>query len=269
MNHRLTMGIAVVVCVFAARAGIPIQNMSSKSLGLEYQGAMRGQLITAAEVMSHERIQAANLHYAPIPYLLFSVGAGANRLTTRPYNEMRFDGRYGFSPKAAVALYTPRFANEILGLTGAVKFLYLKSKDKDKRTYSAYVVNPQLGIKISAGKYFDIEGGARWHYIWGEMENDRTGFEADYSNVETLRGYASLTVHSPAHGVYASVDFDGSQEIGKDWSKGPAEAMLGVRVGVILRPDYVNRKIEERNMRYFPAYKDMKKKQEEMAEEIE
>jgi hypothetical protein len=262
------VGVALIL-VGAATAGVPIQDMSTNSLGVEYYGLLRSQKITKEAVRSNERVQIVHLHYSPIQYALITLGIGGSRFSVDEWNDTEFQGNYGFAPSAAVALYSPRFAYDVVSVTAGAQYLYFTSEDDEGYRYRGSVLDPFGGLKFSAGRYLDIEAGVRGHFLLGKMQDDNEN-ESAFGNVYDLRGYFSITAHSPATGAYLAFNGDASEDISPTWRNGPKEGSLGIALGVVLRSHgFAARKPEERDNKYFPAYKDMRKQQEEMEKEIE
>jgi hypothetical protein len=271
-NAKRTSLSAVLVCSSMLLAGVPNQNMSVASLGVEYCGLMRGQLITTQHVPAHERIQEIYFHYAPVEYAMISAGLGVDRLSVDQYGDVDFQGDYGFAPAARLSLFTPRILKKMFSITAGGDFLYLNSQDDrgdgDYR-YGGPVVEPFVGLKISAGNVVDIEAGARGHFLFGTMENNKTGQSLRFSNSESFRGYLGVTLYSVAEGGYLNFYFDTSPEVTMDWSKGPSESTIGLSLGVIIHPAATSQQVlKDRDEAYFPSYDAMKKKQDEMAKDV-
>lgn len=256
-----------VALVPAARADFPLEDMGPKSLGLQYGLAFRGQNITEAIVPSHETIHTLNLAYTPIPFVSLQAGIGLDAFDVETRNAIGFQGDYGISPVFGFVLATPYFAMDYLKATGGARFLYLNSEDEKGYRYSAFVSNPFMGLVFSPSGYFDLEAGVRGHLVEGTM-NGPGNVEQPFANDDIGRGYITATVKSPADGAFLSLDVDMSPSVDSDWSRGPSEAQVGVSFGVIMggRPRPVRTK---ETSGYFPAYSEMKDKQDKMSEEIE
>lgn len=244
-----------------------VRHMQSNTLAIEYCGALRGQRITEAGIKSHERIQLCNFAFAPVEYVQFSIGFGAERFRVDEYNSTKFNGKYGFIPSAIVSLNSPAFLQNILRVTANFDFIYLNSKDDYHYKYSGPILNPSAGIMIYAGKYVDIEIGARGHFIAGTMENTQNKVESPFSNSENVKGYLALTLTAP-NGAYCQMNFDASPEASKNLRGGPDELMMGFCVGFMLTPKKP-KSGEKGPNRYFPKYGDLKNKQDKMAKELE
>jgi hypothetical protein len=264
---RIPVFVFLLSIASALYAHAPVQDMTRLSLGLEYAALFRGQVITKQKVPSHENIHLISLQYAPVPYLLFKLGGGAEKFTVDEYQGVNFDGNYGFAPTGAISLFSPFFADRMLRVTAGMDFVYFKSEDDLDNIYSGFALNPCGGLIFSAGKRFDIELGAKGHIIAGQME-DSLGSKYDFSNRYKYRGYCRLTLHSPLEGAYISVQADASHKIDADFSSGPYEATIGISLGFILTPDRKNKIIEDENIKYFPAHKELQEKQDDMADEM-
>jgi hypothetical protein len=246
----------------------PVRYMYSTTVGLEYYGAMRGQLITSALVPSHERIQLMYLCYAPVEYVQIGIGLGADRFFTDIYNARRFEGRYGFSPAISLTGNSPAFLMKALRLALNIDFLYLNSVDKFDYKYSGAILDPSLGLLAYAGKFVEVELGGQGHLIAGRMTDKSANTTAAFSNEQNVRGYLAVTLASPK-GAYVQLHFDASPKITPDFNKGPSEATMGFSIGGLLTPDRTSKKLQEKTNKYFPAFKEMKKKEDEMGDELE
>ena len=249
---------------FTASAGLPVQDMSSSSIAVDYSGLWRGERITQRNVPGHESVHLINVRYAPLPYILLSVGVGAANFSVDTFHQVQFKGGYNFSPALGVNFYTPFFLKKTLRFTAGVKAHYLYTRNTDKSfVYSGPFVAPAAGIIASLGEYVDLELGVRGHFIFGHMQR---GSETPkvFSNKEQMRSYLSVMLHTPSEGVYLMADFDASRSADMNWSNGPAESSIGISVGFILRQqkDRLSRKVTEN--KYYPGFKEMEKKIEEM-----
>jgi hypothetical protein len=260
-------GLFLLISAISA-AGAPSQDFSLTSLGLEYNGIIRGQYITEKDVASYQRIQILYLHYAPVQYTLFSAGFGATRMSVAPYSGVQFHGNYGFSPSFGLSLFTPFFLYDIMRVSGGAFVLFLNSEDQSHFVYRGPVLNPYAGLVFSAGHKLDIGVGCRGHLIFGKMVNTKTNGSSDFSNRNMLRAYGSLTLHAPSEGAFLTVDADLSPKTSSAWNDGPLEASLGFSVGVVLRTSAPNKE-KSIESAYFPAYKEMKEMRKKMSKEIE
>jgi hypothetical protein len=257
---------SVIAMTTATRAEFPIEDMGSMSLGLQYGMAFRGQNITTAAVQSHETLHTLCLAYAPIPYLSLEAGLGLDRFDVEANKSVSFHGEYGISPLFGLVLTTPYFASDLIRVAAGYHGLYMNSEDDRGFRYSGLISNPFLGLVLSPSGYFDVEVGARGHFLEGQMQGPSSS-ELSFANGEILRGYAAFTVKSPADGAFLTLDVDMSPSVTTDWSHGPSEAQVGVSFGAILGGKPKPAKSKEPTG-YFPAYSEMKDKQDKMSEEI-
>jgi hypothetical protein len=266
MVRRTGLVLLIVALAALLHAELPIEDTDKSSLGISYSLLVRGQNITSAQVASYEHLQLMRLHYSPIPYVMISGALGADRFLVDEYNELQFNGRYGFTPGAGLQLYTPRFVNNLLSVTAGGEAVYLNSKDKYDNRYRGWIVTPMGGLRFTPGDFLSVTVGARGHIIYGIMENSSS--ETAFSNEEIVRGFGDITLHNGDRGVFLSLLFEASAEIGTDWSDGPVEASVGFSLGKVLRSPIVTKSDDEIQNHYFPEYKEMKKKQDKMAEEL-
>jgi hypothetical protein len=250
----------------AARAEFPLDAMAPNRLGLQYGFAFRGQDITSRDVPSHEIIHALDLGYAPIPYLEVEAGLGVDRLSVDRYNGARFSGDYGLTPLFGATAASPSLFG-LARLSAGGRFLYLDSEDDRGYAYSGLIASPFLSVVLAPTGYFDLEAGARGHYIDGSMQGP-DGREQGFSNRQTVRGFVSVTLKSPADLAFLTLDADFSPEVRADWSHGPREASIGLSFGTLLG---WKAKSEDPKSApaYFPAVPEMKERQKKMAEELE
>lgn len=246
----------------------PIRYVDSRSIGVEFESMWRGQTITEVTVPSHDQFWQVAVNYAPLEYVQFLVGIGAQRFKVDTYQNATFNGNYGFTFSAGAYANSPAFINKIFRFTAGCDAIYLNCKDDYDYKYSGPIVDPLAGFILCAGRYVEFELGGMGHFIIGEMENPRTKSTSEFSNNEYVKGYLDITATSPA-GIYATLHFDGSQNIGKDWENGPYEAGIGFNVGVILRDKRPKQKKKKEKSKYFPEYDDMKEKQDDLFRDIE
>ncbi len=263
IKETLILGIILITALYIS-AKPPARFIDAHDFHAEYSNGWRGQSITEADVPSHENFQLWTLHYAPAEYIQFSLGIGMTNFEVDEYNEVFFEGNYGFSFSAGGYVNTPAFAKKVIRFTAGVDFLFLNSTDDYDYKYSGAVVDPHLGIIFQAGPFVDIEAGGKGHFILGEMSDPVNKTTGSFSNRDIIRAYGMVTLASSI-GPYAKFIFDFSPEITTVWEDGPAEASIGFAVGFLIKR---TKKIKnERN--YFPNYKKLKKKQDEMLTELE
>jgi hypothetical protein len=215
-------------------SGVPVQDMSSSTLAIEYLGTAAGQTITKAEVASLMRGHFLICRYAPIPYLLISAGLGGTRFSTAEYDSARFTGSTGVSAALGVHGYSPRFLEILMGTAGLET--YMVNSSRDEYRYIAALVVPRGGLRLMAGKILDIELGGKVHLLTGLMKEPDSDSNNRFSNVNYARGYAAVTLHSINSSAYATFSFDASPRIlDADWSEGPYESSFSLQVGFLLR----------------------------------
>jgi hypothetical protein len=254
----------VAGAVATACAGLPIQDLSPASIGVDYSGTWRGEEITTQNVPAHESVHHVNVRYAPLPYLLLSAGIGGANYTVDTCNQIQFKGGFNFSPSLGIALFSPSLLNKKVRFTAGVKSHYMHTTNTDKSfVYSGPVVVPNAGLIFSLGEYVDMELGGRGLFLFGQMQEGSLP-ALSFSNADQKRIYFSVMLHTPAEGAYMMFDFDGSEGISMNWSDGPAESSFGISVGVILRQpkDRVSRELKEKAD--YPGYIEMEKKLDEM-----
>jgi hypothetical protein len=267
MKKVIPLFVMVIGAFFISFAGLPVQDMTFKSLGLDYNGQWRGEQITLKAVPAHENIQLVNFHYAPLPYVMVSLGVGVAAYSVDTCNGRQFTGDFGPSPSAGIDLYSPFFVYNMLRITAGVKANYLYSKNSaETYLYQGAFVSPGAGIIFSANDYIDIEVGGRGLLIFGQMEQAGVA-PSNFSNKERARGYLSFLFHSPSEGAYFAFDFDASPAISADWSKGPAEASLGITLGFVLSKR--KEKIDPKTDALFPGFKEMQDREDQMKKDMD
>jgi hypothetical protein len=268
MNRSLGMmmrtAAGILAITMATQAEFPLGSMGPRDLGIQYGFAFRGQDITAQDVASHETIHALTLGYSPIPYLGLEAGMGLDRFEVERYRSASFKGDFGLAPLIGLVLATP-YALDFARLTGGIRAMMLNSEDGDGYSYSGLILNPWVSAIITPTAYFDFQIGVRGHSIDGTMASPGAG-ERPFSNRNIFRGFGSLTVKSPSEKAFLTLDIDVSPELDGEWSEGPREASIGVSFGTMLGWSAGNPKSES-SPPYFPAYGEMKDKQDQMAEE--
>ncbi|MDB5050489.1 MAG: hypothetical protein JWO30_3560 [Fibrobacteres bacterium] len=270
-RYPMKAALATLVCLSALaqapQAAFPIEDMDSRSLGLQYGLSFRGQNITSADVPSHETIHTLTLAYAPIPYVALEAGVGLDRLVVETNRSVAFQGEFGFSPNFGLILSSPYFAADMVRVTAGARALYLNSEDSHGFRYSGFISNPFLGAVVSPSGFFDIEAGLRAHFIDGTMQGPG-GVEKPFSNQEAFRGYLGCTVKSPKERAFLTVDLDVSPGLDADWANGPREAQVGVSFGALLGWNTKSEAPRD-SSKYFPDFSRMKERLKKMADEIE
>jgi hypothetical protein len=259
----------ITLAAASAAAQFPIQNMGMNRLGLAYDLAFAGQNITEQNVPSQQSTHSLSLGYAPIPYAGLTLGLGIARFQTESTGPSRaFDGRYAFSPSLGLRLVSPGFIHETFYVIGGVYTQYFNSEDKNGLGYSAFVVNPDLGLMISPFNFFDLRLGGRLHVLNGDIDVPRASSTSPFSNETVARGYLGVTLKTPAEGAFLSIDVDLSPESDANWSRGPVESTLRITMGTVLGWKSREPKATPRNP-YFPNYRDLKDRQEQMSDELQ
>ncbi len=270
MGTNFGMTARLVACVLAvapiARAEFPLESMGPTNLGIQYGLTFRGQDITTQNVASHETIHAFSLGYSPLPYLGLEAGLGLDRFDVDKYNSTRFRGEFGISPLFGLTLATPTLL-DLARLDAGARFLYLNSEDDNGYSYSGFITSPWISLVVTPLAYLNAQLGARGHFIGGTMRAP-DGRDRPFGNGETVRGFFSITLKSPSESAFLTFDADFSPSAEADWNKGPNEASIGISCGTLL--GWKAKAAEGKSPSpYFPAYEDMKKKQDKMAEEVE
>lgn len=222
----LFVGIALL-----GASGVPIGDMSSDMLGIEYAGIFSGQTITKAEVPSRFQAHYFMLRYAPVPYVLISGGIGGANMETDVYDSTKFKGTMGFSPTGELTLFTPEFAR-LLKVNAGCGIRLITSSDEEYR-YTTTVINPYAGLLFAVSRIGDIGIGAKGNIMSGTMKLKNV--ESSFSNNNYVHGYVTGTLHSLYGRSYASITFDISPASSKDWSFGPNEAAISLQVGYFLK----------------------------------
>ena len=258
---------SVAVCtalLFAS--GVPIEDMSSGTLGIEYKGMLTGQTITEAEVSSTFKAHYCMLRYAPIPYLLVSFGVGGNRFSVEEYDSTSFTGKSGISTALGLNGFSPVLIN-LFVVTAGVQAYLLNSSQQDYR-YTAGVINPSLGLRLLLGGFTDIEAGVKGQMLVGTMKSPSSS-NVLFSNNNYPRGYLAAILHSTHGGAYATFALDVSPVASSELSGGLSEASFSFQMGFLLSSTRFSKKGNSgnNNANYFKAYDKMKEQQENMAEE--
>lgn len=258
--------IAFIAIVQLFASGIPVEKMSIATVGIEYNGMMTGQRITRAEVLSTIGANYCMLKYAPIPYLMLSLGVGGTMFSTAEYDSTRFKGNTGISTAAGLDLYSPALL-DIFRMTGGV-YAYMVNSEKDKYRYRAALIKPSLGLRAGISDFFTMEAGGKGQLLMGTMmlPDEKTG--AEFSNNFIPRGYFAFTLHSAGGGAYASFGFDVSNHTSQDFSEGVNEASFSIEIGFLMtQKQYKDTSDKERKKSdYFKEYDEMKRQQENMME---
>ncbi|MBN2037002.1 MAG: hypothetical protein JW768_09700 [Chitinispirillaceae bacterium] len=254
--------------LFGAQAGVPVLDMSLTSIAIEYTGLWRGEAITKLDIPAHENAHHISIHYSPVPYVAMGFGIGMAGYSVDTVRSTQFKGVPGISPSFNLSGYSPRIADVVRFTLGA-KGYYLHTRNEDKsHLYAGGIVNPGLGVIFSIGNNLEIELGGRGLVIFGEMSEDSSDAISYFSNRNLARGYLSLLMHTPSEGAFCMMDFDASPAAQAEWNKGPVEASISFSLGFILRTEKYHRAYKKASDSAYPGYEDLKKRQEQMEEEM-
>jgi len=260
MSVIKTWLIVTLAITLPAASGVPVENMSSDMLDIEYSGNFSGQTIKKSEVSSRFQTHYFMLRYAPVPSLLISGGIGSSVFETdAPF---KFKGDPGFSPTAAVHLFSPKLFT-YASLTSGISASLINSKNVNDK-YITLFFAPEAGILLYIGTIFDLTVGAKGHILSGTTNS------SSFSNNNYVRGFLSMTLHSLQGRSYATMTVDLSPQSSKDWSFGPNEASIGFQIGYFLKP--LSKKESGTSSQdtsgYFHDFNKMKQLQEKMADDL-
>lgn len=266
MKHSISGFMAICALSATSFAGLPVQDFSLSSIGIDYTGLWRGETITKSTVPAHENTHHIGLCYSPAKYVAFSLGLGIANYTVDTVGLTQFKGTPGLSPSFGLDGYTPMIGN-FLRMAVHAKGYYLNCENKSKsHLYSGPFVTPSAGAVFSAAEKLDLEAGARGLLILGEMSRAGESTASYFSNNERVRGYLTVILHSPYEGAYCVLDFDASPSIQSDLSNGPFESSISLMLGFILRTDKRFKKTTTGST--YPAYDELKKKLDDMEKEM-
>jgi len=267
-KNNIIASLVLLTLVGSLCAQFPNHEMKRNTLGVKAQLSFRGQNITSSNDPSSETMPFLHLAYAPIEYLVLSVGAGYDRFNVSEY----FKGNYGFSPSFGVYGFTP-FLGPYFRLTAGVDVQYFSSDDDFGYRYYGSVIDPFLGVIISPSKFADIGLGFKGHIIEGHIERPTPvglspSDDVYFSNGQIYRAYVSLTLISPLERVFMLTAFEGSPDMTDDWGQGPPEASFSISLGLLLGW-HERKKPSEKGPIYFPEMPELRKTAQEMENEDE
>jgi hypothetical protein len=266
MKHSILAVMAVWAFTTFSLAGLPVQDFSLTSIGIDYTGLWRGETITERTVPAHENTHHIGICYSPVKYAAFSLGLGIANYTVDTVGLTQFKGTPGISPSFGLSLYTPMIGT-ILKFAAHARGYYLYCENKSgSHQYSGPFLSPSVGPVFSITDKLDIEAGARGLLIFGEMSRSGESTASYFSNNDRVRGYLSVILHSPFEGAYCVLDFDASPSTEMDWENGPFESSISLKLGFILRTDKRFKKTATGST--YPAYEDLKKKLDDMEKEM-
>ncbi len=271
MNMRPAMpGLfaAAILLAPALAAAVPTEDMGPRRLGVGYQFLARGQNITAEEIAANEITHAFKLHYAPIEYVALGVGLGLTRWSTERFESHRFHGNYGFSPSARLEGYSP-FLLGMIRANGGYEAEYFTSRNDAGYRYTNLIHSPFLGVSVTPLVFLEASVGVRGHILVGTRRPAGSTESVDYANSNDVRGYLSVTIKTPFEGAFLTLDADASPGLETDWSNGPREASVGLTFGGYLNWKGQTPKTDpDRKNPYFPSHDALKKRQDQMAEDL-
>jgi hypothetical protein len=291
------------LCLAALSHGatVPVQNLSTWSLGAEYFGMLNGHEALYDFDSSALGAHFLRLHYAPAPYLRLSAGLGASHSYADPHIK---GSRAGFAATAGFGLYLPKLL-DFLSLTAGYDGFYMKASERQEYYHSqvtesndttfyvgtaregrtaSVLHTPYIGAIFHAGRFVDIEIGGKYylHDIWtknrstatffpGEegvmMETrDYAQFNPDFSLMDQVRLYATLTLHERESGAYLTSGFSYALADRIENKSHLANFSFWAQVGIIMRDPRGN---APRHGEYSGAYIDLKIRQDRMAETLQ
>jgi hypothetical protein len=249
-----------------AWSGTPVQDMSKTTLGIDYSGLVRGEDLTKATMSGLENVHVLNVRYAPVPYVMGTIGCGMASYSVDSAKHSRFGGGFWVTPSVGLDCYTPAFIYNLFKVTAGIKGYYLYSTNENAtERYTGIFLTPGAGIVFTATRQLDLEAGARALMISGNIEREGKA-AGEFSNKEQVRGYFSLLLHSPDEGVYCDIAVDVSPSISSDWSRGPAEAGVSLSIGYLLRKSKED--VDPKTEAAFPKYKEAIKRAGELEHEF-
>jgi hypothetical protein len=266
MKHSISGFMAICALSAISFAGLPVQDFSLSSIGIDYTGLWRGETITKSTVPAHENTHHIGLCYSPVKYAAVSLGLGIANYTVDTVGLTQFKGTLGLSPSFGLDGYTPMIGT-ILRIAVHANGYYLNCENKSKsHLYSGPFVTPSAGVVFSVAEKLDLEAGARGLLIFGEMSRSGESTASYFSNNNRVRGYCTVILHSPYEGAYCVLDFDASPSTEMDLSNGPFESSISLMLGFILRTDKRFKKTTTGST--YPAYDELKKKLDDMEKEM-
>ncbi len=264
--NRLLQSLSIVLCTtLPLSAVIPVQDMGSNSLGVEYSGTASGQLLLEDQSEASYILHLFQIQYSPVTLLRLSLGAGSSRLGFKD-SLFEFKGDPGVSASAGAAFYIPKF-QKMLSLTAGVESYYVSSQNVN---YSSVGLlhSPFAGLIVHLNNYVDLELGGSYYLYDFQLKNSSTKVSSNRT-FEQTRFYSSLTLHDPESGVYLSGGMNTAGALSQSWKDGePYKSSVWLQFGIILKQDREFQETEREIRRFFPGYQQLKNRQEKMAEEI-
>ncbi len=221
----------ILLCtVLPLTAEIPAGNLGIHSLGVSYNFEMTGFTIPDGRESSALQVHLSGLHYAPVPYIMFTMKFGAGNAVNQDTN-LTVSGDYGFAFKGGASFYSPEFTN-ILRITGGSYFTRLQSPHIEKGTYTANISNSHLGVIIEALSIIDFELGFKYCYTSAETTQGLfSGFDTIAESY--LISYGQFTIHSST-GAFLVIGGDFSPEFTTD-NEGIYNGSFLLSVGTVMK----------------------------------
>lgn len=223
---------AVVITLLSAMAlwaEMPVGNLGIASLGISYTFEINGYTVEDQSSAVTSILHMGGLHYAPIPYTLFTLKFGAGGVKAQDMGVVT-KGDPGFAFTGGLNLFTPEFA-KILTVTGGAAFTTLSS-DAGTEYVTSRNVRSHLGLIIEALAFMDLELGAKYNYYFGHSDVSYLAGD-DFANEDRVMGYAQVTLHNPAIGAFISINGEFSPETQTD-GEGIYNSVLSVSIGTVL-----------------------------------
>lgn len=266
MVRNLSIIFVFVVTSMLYASGVPVNEMSKTTLGVEYKGVIAGQTITEAAVASTFKGQYCMLRYTPVSPMLFSLGIGANKFSTEEYDSTCFKGNAGLSVAAGITLYTPTIA-DIIMITASAE-AYLINSGNSGYQYTALFSEERIGVRSQTGLFIDIEAGIKGHLLYGIMKEPDADAGVAFSNENVIRGYGLALLHTPGNSAYGTFGLDVSPKVRMSGIEEWYEMAFSVQVGVLIKRKWFANNNDKNANSTSGSYKEMKKKQHEMANEL-
>jgi len=294
----------VITAVFAHGAGVPVQNMTPFSLGLEYHGTITGHPtlynFDSSSFVSH----FARLHYSPFKFLRLSGGIGGSHAYNSANNPMGDnpkgrDNKTGFSATGGAALFLPKLL-PVLSITAGYDGSYLKYGEED----TLYILNnnrdtvlinfnsygktigklhaPYAGLIFHPNRFMDVEIGGMYKIFevtktrtnndWTWVDDSTRILAGSVTNsvgeqIKEMRIYGSVTLHEPRSGAYLSAGASAAPKIKSEnrTNNYLTRSSMWLSIGAIIRDPRYGRCTKGE---FSDSYLELKQRQNEMAQEL-
>jgi hypothetical protein len=292
---------ALCMAVFAQGATVPTQDMTNFSLGAEYYGSLNGHVAMYDFDKSALAAHILRLHYAPLPFVRFSAGAGG----AHQYGDNLDGVKVGLAATGGVGLYLPKLL-DFLSLTGGYDGYYLKASQEDKGYLTlrendepdgelmayeylsltgkttGYLHVPYLGVVFHLGRFVDIEAGGLYRYFEVDKEIRRIERSDNYDvrsdsaygrkgAVSTQgRIYGTLTLHERESGAYLTGGASYAPVVDEN-AKGKGQLVrftAHAQIGLIMK-DPRGSFSKKPKSEYSDTYIDLKARQDGMADALQ